>query len=179
MKVAGNGKSITLNEYQRALLKEHLPHKYKVLFDICYYTAGRISEVLSIRWIDIVDNVVVLRKTNTKTRETREIAIPPYLVEEINKLSNEGAYIFTGRNGQGHLTRQAAHLALTNACKECGLENHFSTHGWRRTAITSLHKNNVPIKTICAISGHKSLSALQGYIDISDEEVVAALQTRW
>jgi len=179
MKVEGHGKSITLNEYQREQLKEHLSQKYQVLFDICYFTGGRISEVLNIRWIDIVENTIVLRKQNTKTKETREIQIPFYLIKQIYKLPNLGSYVFSGRNGEGHLSRQAAHIALSNACKECGLENQFSTHGFRRTAITSLHKNNIPVKTICAISGHRSLSALQGYIDISTEEVVAALQTRW
>lgn len=179
MKVQGNGKSITISNEQRLELKKHLPEKYAILFDICYYTGGRISEIISIRWIDIVGNVIVIRKSNTKTKETREIAIPPELIHKIYKLPNEGAYVFCGRGGQGHITRQAAHYQLTNACKKVGLENQFSTHGFRRTAITALHKNNIPIKTICAISGHRSLSALQGYIDVSDEMVLDALQTRW
>ena len=179
MKVQGNGKSITISNEQRLELKRHLPEKYGVLFDICYFTAGRISEIINLRWIDIVGNTIVIRKSNTKTKEAREIAIPPELVRRIYKLPNEGAYIFCGRNGQGHITRQTAHYQLTNACKKVGLENQFSTHGFRRSAITALHKNNIPVKTICAISGHRSLSALQEYIDVSQEEVLDALQSRW
>lgn len=178
MKVQGNGKSITISKEQRLELKKHLPEKYAILFDICYYTAGRISEIISIRWIDIVENTIVIIKSNTKTKETREVAVPPELIRKIYKLPNEGAYIFCGRNGQGHITRQAAHYQLTNACKRAGILG-ASSHSWRRTAITELHRNNIPVKTICAISGHRSLSALQEYIDVSQEEVLDALQSRW
>ena len=168
-KSSGNGQSIILTPQQLKIIKQHLPYKYQVLFDIMYFTGARISEAVAIRRVDVVNGIIVIRKSNTKGKiGTREIPIPPHLIQAIDKLPNENAFLFSGRNGEGHLSRQAAHIALTNACKECGLENQFSTHGFRRTAITSLHKNNIPVKTICAISGHRSLSALQGYIDISD-----------
>ena len=62
---------------------------------------------------------------------------------------------------------------------ELGLKHQFSSHGYRRTAITKLHKSNVPLKVIMKISGHTSLGALQRYIDVSDDEVVAAVENLW
>ncbi|MBC7879950.1 MAG: tyrosine-type recombinase/integrase [Anaerolineae bacterium] len=42
-----------------------------------------------------------------------------------------------------------------------------STHSLRRTAITRLHAVGVGLRTIQRISGHRSLAALQRYIEVS------------
>lgn len=180
MKVERHGASITIDEETRLAIRGKLPHKYAVLFDVLYYTGCRISEGIQIRWIDIVETTIVLRKSNTKGKSsTREIPVPQTLIDEIYKLPNEGAFIFCGRSGQGHIHRTSATYHLSYACKSLGLKNQFSSHGYRRTAITRLHKNNVPLKVIMKISGHTSLGALQRYIDVDDEEVVAAVRNLW
>lgn len=180
MKVERHGASITINEATRLAIRQKLPFKFAVLFDILYYTGCRISEGIKIRWIDIVGNTIVLRKSNTKgATGTREIPVPQTLVDEICKLSNEGAFIFSGRSGQGHIHRTTATYHLSYACECLGLKNQFSSHGYRRTALTRLHRNNVPLKVIMKISGHSSLGALQRYIDVDDEEVVAAVKNLW
>jgi integrase/recombinase XerD len=180
MKVDRNGASITIDEETRLAIKEKLPFRFAILFDILYYTGCRISEGIQIRWIDIVENTIVLRKANTKGKSsTREIPVPQSLIDDICKLPNEGAFIFSGRSGQGHIHRTTATYHLSYACESLGLKNQFSSHGYRRTAITRLHKNNVPLKVIMKISGHTSLGALQRYIDVDDEEVVAAVKNLW
>jgi integrase/recombinase XerD len=180
MKVERHGASITIDEETRLQIRRFLPHKFKVFFDILYFTGCRISEATKIRWIDVVDNTIVLRKGNTKGKaSTREIPVPQKLIDAINSLPNEGAFIFCGRSGQGHIHRTTATYHLDYACKKLGLQNQFSSHGYRRTAITRLHKNNVPLKVIMKVSGHTSLSALQRYIDVDDEEVVAAVKNLW
>lgn len=180
MKVERNGASITIDEETRLAIRQKLPFKFAVFFDILYYTGCRISEGIQIRWIDIVANTIVLRKSNTKGASgTREIPVPQSLIDDICKLPNEGAFIFSGRSGQGHIHRTTATYHLSYACESIGLKNQFSSHGYRRTALTRLHKNNVPLKVIMKISGHSSLGALQRYIDVDDEEIVAAVKSLW
>ena len=97
MKVERNGASITIDNETRIKIAEKIPYKFGVLFDILYFTGCRISEGIQIRWIDVVGNTIVLRKSNTKGKTaTREIPIPQHLVDRIMKVSNEGAYIFAG-----------------------------------------------------------------------------------
>ena len=79
------------------------------------------------------------------------------------------------RNNRMHLDS----MRNSYACECLGLKNQFSSHGYRRTALTRLHKNNVPLKVIMTISGHTSLGALQRYIDVDDEEVVEAVRKLW
>jgi integrase/recombinase XerD len=180
MKVERNGASITITEETRLQIKSKLPFKFAVLFDILYYTGCRISEGIQIRWIDLVNDTIVLRKRNTKNKSsTREIVIPKCLVDDICKLPNEGAFIFSGRSGLGHIHRTTATYHLSYALETLGLKYQFSSHGYRRTALTNLHRNNIPLKVIMKISGHSSLGALQRYIDVNDEEVVAAVKTLW
>lgn len=180
MKVERHGSSITIDESTRLDIRRKLPYKFAVLFDVLYFTGCRISEGIQIRWVDIVEATIILRKSNTKGKaSTREIPIPQSLVDEIYKLPNEGAYVFAGRSGQGHIHRTTATYHLSYACECLGLKNQFSSHGYRRTAITRLHRNNVPLKVIMKISGHTTLAALQQYIDVGDDEVVAAVKNLW
>jgi integrase/recombinase XerD len=180
MKVERHGASITIDEAQRLAIRQKLPLKFAVLFDVLYYTGARISEGIQIRWVDIVENTIVLRKGNTKGKSsTREIPVPQYLIDNIKRLPNEGSFIFAGRGGNGHIHRTTATYHLSYACEVLGLKNQFSSHGYRRTALTRLHRNNVPLKVIMKISGHTSLGALQRYIDVDDEEVVAAVKNLW
>ena len=180
MKVERHGASITISEETRSQIRSKLPFKFQVLFDILYFTGCRISEGIQIRWVDVVSNTIVLRKGNTKNKTaTRELPVPQELIDNIKKLPNEGAFIFCGRSGQGHIHRTTATYHLSYALDCVGLKNQFSSHGYRRTALTKLHKNNVPLKVIMKISGHTSLGALQRYIDVDDEEVVAAVAKLW
>ena len=71
-----------------------------------YYTGARVSECLAIRRCDVISGQVVIRKSNTKGKqETREIQIPPHLIQAIDKLPDENAYLFAGMGGNGHLSR--------------------------------------------------------------------------
>lgn len=68
---------------------------------------------------------------------------------------------------------QSADRALRKACDYIGLKG-FSTHSFRRTALTKLYKAGVPLPTLQKRSGHASSASLALYIDIDREEVDGA-----
>ncbi|WP_399313343.1 tyrosine-type recombinase/integrase [Trichocoleus sp. FACHB-262] len=43
-----------------------------------------------------------------------------------------------------------------------------STHSFRRTALTQMSSAGVPLRVIQEISGHRSLQALQRYLEVSE-----------
>ena len=45
----------------------------------------------------------------------------------------------------------------------------------RRTALTRLHQQGVPLRIIQEISGHKSLATLQKYLEVTESEKENAL----
>ena len=178
MKVAGCGKGKVLTEDDFRKIKEEIPSKYQVFFDIMWETGARVSEVCKLRFVDLVDNILVIRKTNTKTKETREIPISPTLEDKIKTLPQENGFIFAGRGGEGHISRYMIDKVLRGACEKCNIKG-VSTHSFRRTTITELSRNNISLRVIQNISGHRNLNVLQGYVEVSEKEVAFALSTRW
>ncbi|MEM1307929.1 MAG: tyrosine-type recombinase/integrase [Cyanobacteria bacterium P01_H01_bin.153] len=59
----------------------------------------------------------------------------------------------------------------------------MSLHSFRRSQATHLHQAGVPLRAIQRITGYKSLSALERYLDISAMEAAvqqqAVLDGQW
>ena len=85
-------------------------------------------------------------------------------------------FLFPGRHGLGHIHPDSADKILRVALKELQIEG-ASTHSFRRTCLTQMHKSGVPLKVIQKISGHKTLSALQKYLEVLDEDLDSAITT--
>ncbi|WP_371934123.1 tyrosine-type recombinase/integrase [Chroococcidiopsis sp. CCNUC1] len=82
--------------------------------------------------------------------------------------------VISRRSGDKPLTRAAADLILRAACKRARIRG-ASTHSFRRTALTNMSNANVPIRVIQEISGHKSLTALQRYLEVKPDQVESAI----
>lgn len=154
---------------------ERLEPKYKALFAIAYYTSCRISEALKLQASDLKGDRIIFRASTTKTKTSREVKITSKLASILEAVElPKAGYLFPGKNGD-HLTRQAADKALRYAAAFIGLEG-VSTHSMRRTGITKLHRAGIPLATIQAHTGHKSLGSLGHYIGVSQAEVDAAVE---
>jgi integrase/recombinase XerD len=173
MKNNRNGQASIVTEAQLNELLEVLSPKYRLLFAVCYYTSCRVSEALQLQRSDIIDDCIIFRAKTTKEKKTREIKITSKLADVIEQVGlPSGGYLFPGSNKQ-HLTRQAADLALRQACDYIGLKG-VSTHSFRRTGITKLHDAGVPLRIIQKRTGHASLDNLAYYIEARQADVDAA-----
>lgn len=83
-------------------------------------------------------------------------------------------YLFPGRHGRGHIHPDSVALILREAFAELAIEG-ASTHSFRRTALTRLSNAGVPLRVIQEISGHETLSALQKYLEVTEQQVVDAI----
>lgn len=176
MKHDRNGQSAILTEDQLLEILGEMEGHHRLLFAICYYTSCRIQEALKLEARDIKKTAIIFRAETTKTKQTREVSISPKLrviLDECNCGRGRG-FLFPARSGDGHMTRQAADLALRKVCDYCGFEG-ISTHSFRRTGITKMHTSGVSLKVIQKHTGHKDMDSLLRYIEIGDEEVVAAV----
>jgi len=163
---------------------EGLPtERDRALFGICLYTTARVNEACSLHTADVYgtdgrvrDRITFRRATTKGKQETRSVPVSPELRQLLEGYRSDRPYLFPGRWGRGHICPESADAILRAAFKRLGIEG-ASTHSFRRTAITWMHNERVPIKHIQSISGHKSLSALQRYIDVTEKDKEMAIAT--
>lgn len=74
-----------------------------------------------------------------------------------------------------HLCRARADKIFRDACTRAEIEG-ASTHSFRRTALSMMSSAGVPLRTIQEISGHADLGTLQRYLEVSPDEVKAAIE---
>ena len=78
-------------------------------------------------------------------------------------------YVFYGRKEGSHITTRAFQLALDYAFERAKIIG-GSSHSFRRSVLTRLHKKQVPLNVIKSISGHSSLNTLSLYLQVDDQD---------
>jgi integrase/recombinase XerD len=179
----GRGKILTQKEIQ-LLFNEGLPDIfYRCLFATALFSAARINEVCTLLTEDVFDkrgrvrSHLTIRKSHTKGQlGTRTLPIIPDLrAFFVAYYPDAGSpYLFPGRYDlTGHINPDSAARVLRKACGKVGIEG-VSTHSFRRTALTQMSNQSIPIRVIAAYSGHRDLAQLNAYLEVKDEQVLGA-----
>jgi len=181
----GKGKVLTVEEIQLLFSEGLQTLRDRCLFGICLYTAARINEACTLRRVDVFDKKrqvrpeLIIRKRNTKGKlDTRCIPVG----EDLQALLSEYSpplhqyWLFPGRHGKKHINPMSASRILRIALEDIEIEG-ASTHSLRRTALTTMHNNRVPLRIIQRVSGHRSLATLEEYLAVSDEQVKGAISS--
>jgi len=186
MKVQGHGqaKILTAAEINKLFKEGFATDRDRALFGFCLYTGCRVSEACSLVTEDIYCHgqqiearaVVTIRKGNTKGDEaTRQIDTHPKLKALLEGYVPGDRHVFPGRHRHnGSINPRSADEILKAACERVRLEG-VSTHSFRRTALTRMSNAGVPLRHIQEISGHKDLSTLQKYLEVSPEHRRSAI----
>ena len=87
-----------------------------------------------------------------------------------------GDYLVPGRFVGSCLSTRSFMDALERAASESGLEG-VSSHSFRRLALTSAHNSGMLLRVLMALSGYKSMSALQRYLEVTPQQREEAAAT--
>lgn len=178
-KVNRNGQAAVLTSEQLQEVFAYLPHPHDLIFQLCYYTAARIGEVVQLQAQDLVEDYVVYRARTTKTKKTRSVAIAPPLAQLLAQadLPQQG-YLFPGRY-QGHITTRACDKALRQTLDYLGIRG-VSTHSFRRSLLTMMHfEKGYSLRTLQKITQHEDIGNLAKYLEIGQQEADEALRSLW
>ena len=153
----------------------------KVLASTLRNTGARVGEVVQLKWRDIGKEQILFPSSITKRKlHSREI----FVSERFHKLLMDWRidwtlykgrkptpedYVFYGRKEGSHITTRAFQLALDYALERAKLIG-GSSHSFRRSVLTRLHKKQVPLNVIKSISGHSSLNTLSLYLQVDDQD---------
>lgn len=179
----GRAKILTQAEIQLLFSSGLTSNRSRALFGICLYTACRINEACTLLTVDVYDTrgrvrpELTIRKGNTKGKlATRSVPV----IEDLRLLLTaylpppDSAYLFPGRHKRGHINSDSAARILREACQRVGIEG-ASTHSFRRTALTQMSDAGIPLRVIQEVSGHRTLTELQKYLEVKPEQVRGAV----
>ena len=140
-----SGQAGILTSEQLDALMEQLQPFGRAVFQTARFTAGRISEVLSLKWANVYDDFLVIPKCITKKKiRTREIPLHPKLKGELALWRKSWAesykrvpaavdFLFpapTSADLSKHTMRRHVDRLLRVACEKLGY-NGVPTHSFR------------------------------------------------
>ena len=182
MKKDRKGQAKVLSSDKLHQVINHLPTSlHKTIALTLRNTGARISEVIQLRWGDLDKEELQFPKEITKKQlDTRSIPIHIDFYKKMMIWKSEWAeikghepsekdYIFPGRFNGSHITSRSFMYAHEMALERAEISG-ATSHSYRRTQLTTLHKKGVPLKVIQKLSGHRSLDTLQRYLEVSDDD---------
>ena len=153
----------------------------KAMMEMTYAAGLRVSELLGLRMEDINREAGFLRVTGKGShqrltplgkealywleRYTKE-ARPHLLKGRLN------AFLFPGRGGLGHITRQAFWLKIRKYAKEAGLHQ-IHPHTFRHSFATHLLEGGADLRSVQILLGHANIVTTQIYTHVSREHLKA------
>ncbi|MEL7510129.1 MAG: site-specific integrase [Cyanobacteria bacterium J06554_1] len=179
-KVNREGKALVFSLEQLESVFTLLRYPHNAIANICYWTASRAGEIVALPTKAVTAEAVLIKQTKTKV--TKEIDIYPKLAAALELVNPGQVYCFPGRKPDTHLTLRAFQKELDSACESLDIRG-ASSHSFRRSMATHLYLAQVDLESIRQTTGHKSLTSLTEYIDISrlqaQKKVAAALEKIW
>ncbi len=158
-------------------------YKFELLIATGCYTGLRISDLLKLRWIDVL-NREELELTEGKTKKVRRIKINPNLSDIITRLhdkmniTDNDELLFINKTRTKAINIQYINRRLKEIAKKYNLQipvNSTSSHLFRKTLGRHVWTiNNYSEKSLLLLSelfNHSSVSITKIYLGLKQEEI--------
>lgn len=187
MKIAGIGQATPLSQKTFNQISDQFAAAvYRIFLGISWYTGERPGAILKMDVSHIYKNsvtrqprdTVLYPAANRKDRQTRELPLKRELKLMLAAYQPpESGFLFPSLyRADKHLSSQAVDKAFRRAVKKAGLENQgFSLYSARRGFISRLNEQGCSLRVIQKATGHRSISSLMRYIEVSDEQIRNAI----
>lgn len=187
---SGRAEILSTGDYDK-IFKKLIAKHHKLLWLIAEYSGERWGAIRQLRVSDVYADpekrilhpsltfrAATRKKSPAGKTETRQIPIHPRLAQALEAYEPPvSGWLFPSKSDSSKpITLKACDLFLRSALVKSHLQNRgISLHSTRRTFITTLHERGCDIRTIQAITGHKDLKALSGYVEIRGDRLKSAI----
>ena len=157
--------------------------KFSLLLAIGSYTGLRISDILKLRWKDVLDKDL-LEVTEKKTGKFRRIRMNPHLIEIINRLSQEinfeniNDFVFLNKFGKSAISIQYVNRKLKSLAKQyklCKNPEKIKSHSLRKSFGRRVFENNDnsdrSLILLSEMFNHSSIKTTKIYLGIREQEL--------
>jgi site-specific recombinase XerD len=150
--------------------------KYKAALAVAYGAGLRISEVAALKVCDIDGQRKLLRVEEGKGGKDRFAMLSPVLlvllrdwwrIARTQRLMLDGGWLFPGQNPINPLSTRQLSRGFHAAAKAAGLNKQVSMHSLRHAFATHLLEQNVDIRVIQVLLGHKKLETTALYSQVA------------
>jgi len=161
--------------------------KYQAALSVAYGAGLRASEVVGLKISDIDSQRMTLRVEQGKGRKDRYAMLSPVLLETLRawwrvghakgKLL-DGGWLFPGQNPVNPMSTRQLNRICHAAAAAAELDKRVSLHTLRHSYATHLLEQQVDIRVIQVLLGHKKLETTARYVQVATEllqEVVSPL----
>lgn len=111
-----------------------LTAKNALIMRVALHTGLRVGDVLALRTEQLAPRFWV---TESKTGKRRQVGLPQPLLSDLQKQAG-GVWVFTGRNGRDHHTRQAVWKDVKRAARALRLPQNVAPHSARKVFAVDL-----------------------------------------
>ena len=144
--------------------------KSKTMLSLMYGAGMRVSELTSLKKVDIDVEKGAGYIRRAKGKNDREFTIPAYSMEDLREIIKEdGDYLFSGPGGR--LGARNIQQIVIRAKNKAGIAKNIHCHTLRHSYATHLHEDGVDIRDIQGLLGHQDISTTQIYTHISNPEL--------
>ena len=148
------------------------------LFVLGINSALRISDLLNLKVSDVCDENgkikerIILKEQKTSKSKNFPLNnnVKSALLEYISTIQSDQTALFASRKGNEAITRQQAHVIISQAAKTCGIKEPTSNHSLRKSFSWALYDAGVDLTRIQALLNHSSPKETLRYIGITQSE---------
>jgi len=154
-------------------------YKFTLLISSGCYLGLRISDLLQLRWSDLLDKEYC-EITEKKTKKRRRVTINPELKEIVERIAGElnpdiEQYMFVNRFGSNPISVQYVNSKLKEIFTKYGIKGQYSSHFMRKSLGRQVwSKNNYSEQALILLSQlfcHSSIQTTKIYLGIRDQEI--------
>jgi site-specific recombinase XerD len=148
--------------------------KHKLLLLIGYGAGLRVSEIVSLKWSDILFEEHKIHVKNAKGKKDRMVMLPYSIVTSLQlyrELYKGKHYVFEGQFAGEPYSTGSVQQVMRNALKLTGLEKKATVHTLRHSFATHLLENGTDIRYIQQFLGHSSIKTTTVYTHLTKTAV--------
>jgi len=163
-------------------LEKDEDYKFSLLISIGVFTGLRISDLLTLKYSDLIGNDV-LRITEKKTKKVRSIKINKDLKDIIERIVSKmkvtelNTLIFLNRFGTKSIDKSYVNVRLKEIFSRYRIKvgGNISTHTFRKTlgrrVMEVNNYSNESLVLLMELFGHSSMSITKRYLGIREQEI--------
>jgi site-specific recombinase XerD len=143
--------------------------KHKLLLLLGYGAGLRRSEIVGLKWVDILfdEHKIIVRQS--KGNKDRVVMLPYSIVaylEDYRRLYPAEGWVFAGQYKGEALSTGSVQSVMRKAVEKAGLQKKASVHTLRHSFATHLLENGTDIRYIQQLLGHASIKTTMVYTHI-------------